>query len=118
LVAANAIWVVVYDTLYAMVDREDDKKIGIKSTAILFGQYDLLILRILKFGFVGLLAWIGWHYQFNAWFFISLLVVGVLFVNQQLKVSQRDPQACFRAFLNNKWVGAAVFVGIAANYLF
>jgi 4-hydroxybenzoate polyprenyltransferase len=113
----NVLWSVIYDTLYAMVDREDDIAIGLKSTAILFGESDLLVLRILKIIMTGLLLWLGLMLQFSWPWFVGVAVAALLFVRQQYKVRQRHRDRCFEAFLNNNWVGVAIFAGLFVNYL-
>ena len=113
----NVIWSVIYDTLYAMVDREDDISIGLKSTAILFGEHDLLILRLLKILMVALLVLLGLQLQFSWPWFAGVAVAAGLFVYQQYSVRQRDREACFRAFLNNNWVGAVIWAGLLLTYV-
>ena len=114
---ANICWSVVYDTQYAMVDRDDDIKIGVKSTAILFGQYDKLIIGILQvvvmalMAAVGALSGLGWPY------YAAIAVAGGLFIYQQQLIKHRDRDACFKAFLNNNYVGLALFVGLAVSFL-
>jgi 4-hydroxybenzoate polyprenyltransferase len=112
----NVIWSVIYDTLYAMVDRDDDISIGLKSTAILFGQYDLLILRLLKISMVVLLLLTGLWIQFAWPWFLGVAVATGLFAWQQYMVRSRNRDSCFKAFLNNNWVGMAIWVGLLANY--
>jgi len=117
LFSANVLWTVAYDTMYAMVDRDDDIKIGIKSTAILFGQYDKLIIGLLQLSTLALLFTVGdimafgWPYQ------LSLLICVGLFIYQQLLITKRERQKCFQAFLNNHWAGLAIFIGIFIEYL-
>jgi len=113
----NVIWSVIYDTLYAMVDRDDDMSIGLKSTAILFGRYDLLIIRLLKVLMIALLLVLGLDLQLSWPWFAGVAVAAVLFTRQQYQVRNRDRDACFKAFLNNNWVGVAVWVGLLAAYL-
>jgi len=113
----NVIWSVIYDTLYAMVDREDDISIGLKSTAIFFGQNDLLILRSLKVLMLALLIWLGLILPLSWPWFAGVAVASVLFIRQQYEVRNRDRDACFKAFLNNNWVGVAIWVGLLASYL-
>ena len=114
---AAVLWATIYDTQYAMVDREDDLKIGVKSTAILFGDADRVIigllqaLMILALFLIGHDAHLGWPY------FLALLIGAVLFVYQQLLIAYRVPEFCFRAFLNNNWFGAVIFAGIVGSYL-
>ena len=114
---ANLLWTVAYDTLYGMVDREDDLKIGVKSTAILFGQYDRAVVMLLQGLTLFILAWVGHNLQMSAIFNLSLLVVAGLFGYQQWLVRHRDRDACFKAFLHNNYVGMVVFVGIAGHYM-
>jgi len=114
---ANILWAVAYDTLYAMVDRDDDVKIGIKSTAILFGRHDKLIVGILQVLVLVLMAVVGWLNGLGWPFYASIAVAGALFVWQQKMIVHRDRDACFKAFLNNNYVGLALFVGLAVSYL-
>ena len=116
LLLANIVWAVIYDTLYAMVDREDDIKIGIKSTAILFGKRDLLVLRILKIIFLILLVQVGFLFEFDWPWYLGIGVAGLLFLQQQIGVKNREPAACFKAFLNNNWVGLTLFLALLIQY--
>lgn len=117
LFAANLLWTVAYDTMYAMVDRDDDLIIGVKSTAILFGQHDKLIILILQLltifllYIVGDIQAFGWPYQ------ISLVVCSALFCYQQILIANRDRDRCFHAFLHNQYIGLVVFIGISIEYL-
>lgn len=106
------LWPVIYDTFYAMVDREDDLKIGIKSTAILFGQADRAITAGLQVVFLLALSLVGWVFQLGLAYYLSLLLAGLLFLYQQSLIRNREREACFKAFLNNNWVGAIIFIGI------
>lgn len=115
---ANVLWTVVYDTFYAMVDREDDLKIGVKSTAILFGDDDRLITGILQVCVIFALVLAGVQFKLGYWFFVSLIGVSGLFAYHQILVRHRQREACFRAFLHNNWVGATIFAGIFIHYLF
>ena len=114
----NVIWSVIYDTLYAMVDRDDDISIGLKSTAILFGRSDLLVLRILKILMTTLLIVLGLVLEFSWPWFTGVAVAALLFARQQYQVRDRDRDACFGAFLDNNWVGVAIFIGLMATYVF
>lgn len=114
---ANILWAVAYDTLYAMVDRDDDVKIGIKSTAILFGRHDKLIVGILQVLVLVLMTAVGWLNGLGWAFYASIAVAGALFIWQQKMIVHRDRDACFKAFLNNNYVGLALFVGLAVSYL-
>lgn len=115
--AATLLWTVAYDTLYAMVDRDDDLKIGVKSTAILFGDADKLIVTILQMITLALLIGLGLHLQLSVWFFAGLTGAAALFIRQQYQVRHRERDPCFRAFLNNHYVGLIIFAGIFAHYL-
>ena len=117
LYVANLLWTVAYDTLYAMVDREDDVKVGIKSTAILFGRFDKAIVFSLQLVTLGLLLWLGQVLQLTWPFYLSLIGAGGLFVYQQMLVKNRDRAKCFEAFLNNHYVGLILVLGIAGHYL-
>ena len=116
LLSVNIVWSVVYDTLYAMVDRDDDIRVGLKSTAILFGHYDLLILRSLKLLMLLLLVKIGLMLEMNWPWYLGVAITAGLFFMQQLWVRNRDPGACFRAFLNNNWIGLALLAGLVVHY--
>lgn len=115
--AVNIIWTIAYDTLYAMVDREDDLKIGMKSTAILFAQNDKLIIALLQLSSLILLILLGWLEGLNWPYFIALLIVAGLFVRQQYQIKNREKTACFKAFLDNNYVGLIVFAGLFLGYL-
>ncbi|WP_199756185.1 4-hydroxybenzoate octaprenyltransferase [Candidatus Pantoea deserta] len=112
---ANICWTVAYDTQYAMVDRDDDIKIGVKSTAILFGRYDKLIIGLLQLATLALLTLAGALMQLNALFYWSLLGAAALFIYQQKLIVQRERDACFQGFLNNNYVGLVIFVGVLLN---
>jgi len=116
LLLANICWTVAYDTLYAMVDRDDDLKIGIKSTAILFGRYDKLIVGLLQFATLLLMLWVGYLTQMSGAFYWSLLLAGALFIHQQKQIATRERDACFKAFMDNNYVGLVLFIGIALSY--
>ncbi|CAK1821888.1 4-hydroxybenzoate polyprenyltransferase [Vibrio crassostreae] len=112
----NALWTIAYDTQYAMVDRDDDLKIGIKSTAILFGRFDKLIVGSLQLVTLAMLIALGMYYQLGDTFYWALLVAGSLFVYQQHLMRHRDRDLCFQAFLNNNYVGMAVTVGLFITF--
>jgi 4-hydroxybenzoate polyprenyltransferase len=116
LLAANVFWAIAYDTEYAMVDREDDRKIGIRTSAILFGQYDVAAVMTCHGLFIATLVVAGWRFGLGFWYYVGLALAGALAASQFLLVRDRDPAQCFRAFLHNNWVGAAVFAGVAAEY--
>jgi 4-hydroxybenzoate polyprenyltransferase len=112
------LWTTAYDTMYAMVDREDDLVIGIRSSAILFGRHDRLVIGALQAGALAGLALVGWLTSLGRWYWAGLLSAAVLAVHQQRLIRHREPAACFRAFLNNNLFGLAVFAGIALDYVF
>ncbi len=112
----NVLWTVVYDTMYAMVDREDDIKIGVKSTAILFGESDRLVIGVLQ-GFCLLaLLLAGLRFELGQPYNISLVIVAALFYYHQQLIRRRKPSDCFKAFKHNNWVGLVIFLGIVACY--
>ena len=113
---ANILWAVAYDTQYAMVDRDDDLKIGIKSTAILFGRHDKLIIGILQVAVLALMVTMGYLNGLNWAFYWAVLVAGMLFVYQQKLIAKREREACFKAFMNNNYVGLVLFLGLAMSY--
>lgn len=116
LLVANVAWTTAYDTMYAMCDREDDLKIGVKSTAIIFGAYDRLIVGGLQLTTLGLLIWVGWLANLKGWFWLSLVVAAGFFVYQQYLIRHRDRWLSLRAFLNNNWVGMILFIGMVLSY--
>lgn len=116
LMLANCCWVVAYDTAYAMVDRADDMRIGVKSTAILFGRYDRLVIGLCQASMLLLMWFIGRSAGLAYWYYIGLAIAMALLVGQQFMIRTREPAQCFRAFLNNNRVGMAVFAGIALHY--
>lgn len=117
LMIATLFWVIAYDTAYAMVDKDDDLKIGIKTSAITFGQFDIAGVILCHTIFMGLMIWIGVLQQMGMAYYISLLGAAGLIIYQYQLIRYRDRQNCFKAFLNNNWVGAVIFAGIALDYL-
>lgn len=113
---ATLIWTVAYDTIYAMIDRDDDLKIGVKSTAILFGENDKAMIAVLQILTLTCLVLLGSQLNFNNYYYSSLVVVAGLFWYQQQLIKRRSKKGCLKAFLNNNWVGMAVFVGILLHY--
>ncbi|WP_457668905.1 4-hydroxybenzoate octaprenyltransferase [Thiolapillus sp.] len=116
LFAAVLVWALIYDTMYAMVDRDDDLKIGVKSTAILFGRYDRLIIGLLQLVFLALLIYVGHLFGLGFYYFCGLAAAAVLMIYHQWLIRDRQRDRCFRAFLHNHWVGVLIFIGILANY--
>ena len=115
--AAVILWTIAFDTYYAMVDREDDLVVGIKSTAILFGRYDLVVILLLQLGMLILLAMAGNYFDRGWIYIVGLFAAVAYFLNQYWMARFRRPEACFRAFLNNHRVGMVVFIGLALDYL-
>jgi len=118
LLLANVLWVTVYDTIYAMVDRDDDLKIGVRSTAILFGDSDRHIIAVLQIMTLVSLYLVGRIIRMGYWYDAGLWAGAAFFVYQLWLIRARDREACFRAFLNNNYFGMAVFVGMALEYQF
>jgi len=118
LALAVVVWAVAYDTMYAMADRQDDLKAGIRSTAILFGQADVFVIAILQVILLLALLLVGEVAQLGMWFRLSLLVSALFMLYQFTLIRTRDPANCFRAFLNNRHIGATVFAGIVLSYTF
>lgn len=113
---ANILWTLAYDTFYAMVDRDDDLKIGVKSLAILLGDDDKAITGLLQLCVIFVFVLIGRQFTLGAFYYCSVAVAAGFFVYQQQLIRDRDRQQCFQAFLNNNWVGMSIFIGIVLNY--
>lgn len=114
----NIIWSIIYDTQYSMIDRNHDIRIGVKSTAIIFANFDKLIIGILQLAMVLMLFYIGRQLNLSLFYFASLVAVGGLFIYQQKLIANRQPALCFKAFMNNNYVGFFLFVGILLNFIF
>lgn len=117
LFVANVLWTVAYDTEYAMVDREWDLQIGVKSTAILFGDMDKMMIAALQGMFIFSLWLAGRQLELGLFFYLGLVAASGLLVYQQVLIKDRLPDPCFKAFLNNHWVGAVIFLGVLLSYL-
>lgn len=117
LMAANLLWVIAYDTEYAMVDRDDDLKIGIKTSAITFGHFDVMGIMLCHAGFLSIMIGIGLMQKLGFAYYVGLIAASGLIIYQYRLIRERDPVLCFRAFLHNNWVGAVVFAGIMLSYL-
>jgi 4-hydroxybenzoate polyprenyltransferase len=118
LMIANMFWAIAYDTEYAMVDRDDDMRIGLKSSAILLGRYDVAGVMASHTIFLVLMVIIGW-WQLNGFFYFAGIVAAAVLVNQQYElIRTRERDACFKAFLQNNRVGFAIFAGLALDLLF
>ena len=114
---ATLLWATAYDTMYAMVDREDDLALGVKSTAILFGDSDRQIVGLLQIMVLLCLLMIGRQAELGGIYYLGVLAAAALFAYQQFLIRFRTREGCFQAFLNNNWVGAAVFLGILLDYM-
>jgi len=114
---ATVLWDTAYDTMYAMVDRPDDLRIGVKSTAILFGEADRHLIALIQVLFFVVMIMIGRQLQLGGVYYAGLVTAMALAVYQLMLIRRRDPAECFKAFLNNNWLGMAVFVGIVGHYL-
>ena len=115
LFVANILWTIAYDTQYAMVDRDDDVKVGIKSTAILFGRFDKMIIGLLQLGTLVMLIAVGAIEDMSQVYYWCLLLAAALFVYQQMLIRGREREPCFKAFLNNNYVGMLICIGIAIS---
>lgn len=118
LLTGVVLWAVAYDTMYAMVDREDDIRIGVKSTAILFAEADRAIIAGIQATLMLVLILVGQKLEMGVFYYLGLAVAGGLTVYQQYLIKDRVPERCFKAFLNNNWFGMAVFAGIFFHYLY
>jgi len=114
---STALWIVLYDTFYAMVDQEDDVRLGVYSTAILFGSHTRLITGFMQIILLFLLVLVGYLFDLGDLFFFSVTPVAILFLRQQHLIRNNDPEACLKAFLENNYVGGIIFFGIAASIL-
>ena len=117
LLLANVFWAIAYDTEYAMFDREDDLKIGIKTSAITFGRFDIAAVMLCYALTLGLLVWVGSVLHLGRYYHVGLGVAGALAAYHFLLIRQRDPARCFKAFMHNNWLGASIFAGIVLDYL-
>ncbi|MGZ3238131.1 MAG: 4-hydroxybenzoate octaprenyltransferase [Burkholderiaceae bacterium] len=116
LLIANIFWAIAYDTEYAMVDRDDDLKIGIKTSAITFGRYDVLAVMLCYALSLAIILAVGWQYGLRTWFIAGLLIAVACSIYHYRLIRDRDRMRCFAAFRHNNWLGAAVFGGIALDY--
>ncbi len=114
---ATVLWATVYDTMYAMVDRDDDIALGVKSTAILFGDLDRRIIGLIQVMLLVCLLMIGHQAELGLYYYLGVMVAAGLAAWQQYLIRYRDRDGCFSAFMNNNWFGAAVFLGIYLDYL-
>jgi 4-hydroxybenzoate polyprenyltransferase len=112
------LWACIYDTLYAMVDRDDDVKIGVKSSAILFADMDKLIVAIMQLLMLFSLLLVGRAMHFGRWYLTGVVAAAVFFLYQQWLIRDREPSRCFRAFQNNQYVGLSIFIGVLLEYVY
>jgi 4-hydroxybenzoate polyprenyltransferase len=112
------LWIIVYDTFYAMADKRDDETVGVFSTARLFGNYDKFITAALQGLVVFLFSYVGVLAKMSFIYFICVFIVLFLFVYQQLLIKNREPSACLKAFLVNNYVGGSIFIGVLSQQLF
>jgi len=117
LFVANVFWTIAYDTYYAMVDRDDDLKVGIKSTAVLFARFDLFIILLLQGLALSLLVWVGVIRELGIWFYLSLILSAGLFAQQFWQARNRERMSCFKSFLDNNRIGFCIFLGFVMSYL-
>jgi 4-hydroxybenzoate polyprenyltransferase len=117
LLLGNLFWVLAYDTEYAMVDRDDDIKLGLRSSAILFGRCDVAGVMICHAVFILIMVYIGYRALLGAFYFVGLAIAVCLIAYQYVLIRSRQGERCFKAFLNNNWLGAAIFAGIVANFI-
>jgi len=117
MLAANMFWAIAYDTEYAMVDRDDDIKLGLKSSAILFGRFDVIGVMVFHALFLLLMGTIGYWARLGVFYFAGLVIAAGLTAYQFALIRERRRERCFKAFLNNNWLGAAIFGGILLDFL-
>ena len=117
LLLANVFWAVAYDTEYAMVDRDDDLRIGIKTSAITFGRFDVAAVMLCYVATLAIIAWVGWTRHLGWAFYAGLAAAAGIMGWHYTLIRKRERMACFKAFLNNNWVGAAIFAGISVDFL-
>ena len=115
---AAVMWAAIYDTMYAMVDREDDLKVGVKSSAILFADMDKLLIGVMQAMMLFALVLAGRSMKFGQWYDSGVIAAGLLFLYQQWLIRKREPAGCLKAFFNNQYVGAVIFIGIMLQYLY
>lgn len=116
LLTANVLWATAYDSMYAMVDIEDDLKVGVKSTAILFGDADRIIIGSIQLLFLITMLMVGNKLELGLYYYLGLMAATLLAIYQLYLIRKREPEGCFKAFLNNQWSGAVIFAGLVLNY--
>jgi 4-hydroxybenzoate polyprenyltransferase len=115
LLGANVLWTIAYDTEYAMVDREDDLRLGLRTSAILFGRHDVTAVMACYAGFLAAVAAIGAWQRFGVFYFVGLALAAAIVLYHYRLIRARSREGCFKAFLHNNWIGLAVFAGIALD---
>ena len=115
---ATVFWATAYDTIYSMVDRVDDMKIGLRSTAIMFGEQDKLAVGLMQLAVLFVLVLVGIKLSFSIFYYLGLAIAAIFFIHQQVLIKNRGRKKCFRAFLNNNYIGMTVFIGIVLHYTF
>lgn len=118
LLAVNVFWAIAYDTEYAIVDRDDDLQIGIKSSALFFGKYDVAAIMLCYAAMFGILLYVGKFMGFGMYYFIGLGAALLLVARQYVLIKNRVKSDCFKAFIQNNWIGCAIFIGLATEYYF
>jgi 4-hydroxybenzoate polyprenyltransferase len=118
LYVAAVLWAAIYDTIYAMVDREDDLKIGVRSSAILFADMDRFLIGVMQVMMIYALTLVGHNMEFGDWYYAGVAAAAALFLWQQWLIRRREPAGCLRAFLNNQYVGLVIFVGVLLQYTY
>jgi 4-hydroxybenzoate polyprenyltransferase len=116
LLLGNIFWAIAYDTEYAMVDREDDIKIGIKTSALTFGKFDVTAVMLCYTAFLGIMVFAGIQYQRGLFYFAGIVLAAAIALYHYQLIKQREPSQCFKAFLHNNWLGASIFYGLALDY--
>lgn len=117
ILGANIFWSLAYDTAYAMVDREDDVKLGIHSSALFFGRYDVAAIMLCYTAMLSLLAYVGWSLHLHSPYYLALLTAVSIALYHFTLIRSRDRQRCFQAFLHNTWIGAVIFAGLVLNFI-
>ena len=116
LLLANVFWSIAYDTEYAMVDRDDDVKIGIRTSALTFGRLDVVAVMLCYAAMLATLAYVGWHEARGSWYYGGLLLAAIIAIYHFTLIRTRDRTQCFKAFLHNNWLGAVIFIGLAVDF--
>jgi 4-hydroxybenzoate polyprenyltransferase len=116
LLAANIFWAIAYDTEYAMVDRDDDVRLGIKTSALTFGRFDIAAVMICYTAMFAILTYVGFYMDLRGWYWVGLITAMGMALYHNVLIANRSREGCFAAFMHNNWLGAAIFVGILLDY--